>query len=112
MPCSSVSLLPLPACRPDGSNVMESVKAQVGFPMQFMLLADRCAKSTWRNPLNFKGRLAQTLFLSIVFGFVFLRLDNDLKGVQSRLGSLFFLCVQGERQLRCSYACMLSCTQQ
>lgn len=75
---------------------MESVKAKVSFPLQFMLLAERCAKSTWRNPLNFKGRLAQTLFLSIVFGLVFLRLDNDLKGVQSRLGSLFFLCVQCE----------------
>jgi hypothetical protein len=101
--------LPLPApaaCRPEGGALSSEVeKQQIGFPLQFALLAERCAKSTWRNPLNFKGRLAQTIFLSLVFGLIFLRLGNDMKGVQSRSGSLFFLITQCERA-RAPAACL------
>ena len=49
----------------------------------------------WRNPLILKGKLAQTLVLALIVGLIFRDLGDDLKGVQNREGSLFFLMVQG-----------------
>jgi len=59
------------------------------------LLAQRAFKNAWRNKLMLKGRFAQTLFLSILMGLIYLQLGTDQRGIQDREGSLFFVAVNG-----------------
>lgn len=67
---------------------------KAGWWTQFNLLSARCARNMWRNQLIIKGKAAQTIFLSLVIGLIYLQIPNDLVGVQDRQGSLFFLVVQ------------------
>ncbi|KAG2442858.1 hypothetical protein HXX76_002937 [Chlamydomonas incerta] len=69
--------------------------ATAPFWLQARLLARRALLNAWRNPLVFRGKLAQTIFLSLVVGLIYLQLSDDLAGVQDRQGSLFFLVVEG-----------------
>lgn len=62
--------------------------------IQFRLLAVRAAKNAWRNDLILKGKLAQTVILSLVVGLVYLKLGDDEQSIQDRQGSLFFIIVQ------------------
>ncbi|KXZ56662.1 hypothetical protein GPECTOR_1g597 [Gonium pectorale] len=73
----------------------EAENTAAAFWIQVPLLAQRAARNAWRNPLVAKGKLAQTIFLSVVVGLIFLRIGDDQRGVQDRQGSLFFLVVQG-----------------
>jgi len=68
---------------------------KASFGMQFYLLSARAQRNAWRNKLMLRGRLAQTLFLSVVIGLIFLQLTNDQRGIQDREGSLFFIAVNG-----------------
>ncbi|PNW85044.1 hypothetical protein CHLRE_03g169300v5 [Chlamydomonas reinhardtii] len=75
------------------SKLAESAVAP--FWLQAPLLARRALLNAWRNPLVFRGKLAQTVFLSLVVGLIYLQVSDDLAGVQDRQGSLFFLVVEG-----------------
>jgi hypothetical protein len=50
-----------------------AILTTASFVTQFNLLAQRTAKNSWRNNLIFKGKLAQTVFLALVVGLIFLR---------------------------------------
>eukprot|EP00762_Andalucia_godoyi_P003414 ANDGO_04254.mRNA.1 ABC transporter G family member 1 len=56
---------------------------------QTLLLMKRNILSSSRNRFVVRARLAQTLFLSLIVGLIFLQLDTDQKGVQNREGALF-----------------------
>lgn len=73
----------------------DAIQHKAPFLVQFVLLGQRAFKNAWRNPLIAKGKLAQTIFLSLVVGLIYLQVGSDLRGVQDRQGSLFFLVVQG-----------------
>jgi len=73
------------------SDVLE----RAPFTTQFHLLSERALKNAWRNKLMLKGRLAQTIFLGVLMGLIFLQLGNDQRGIQDRQGSLFFVAVNG-----------------
>lgn len=64
------------------------------YGLQFKLLAYRATRNMWRNKLILRGKLAQTIFLSLIVGLIYLNITSDLRGVQDRQGSLFFLVVQ------------------
>jgi len=70
------------------SDVLE----RAPFTTQFALLAQRALRNAWRNKLMLKGRFAQTLFLGVLMGLIYLQLGNDQRGIQDREGSLFFRC--------------------
>ena len=72
-----------------------AVQESASFIIQFGLLAQRAARFLWRNPLVFKAKAGQTIFLSIIIGLIYLRISSDYTGVQARQGSLFFIVVQG-----------------
>lgn len=46
-----------------------------------------------RDPLKTTSRIAQTIILSLLIGLVYLNLDLDQSGIQSRQGVLFFIAV-------------------
>ncbi|KAJ9505495.1 hypothetical protein QJQ45_028204, partial [Haematococcus lacustris] len=77
------------------TGVHESaIQQTAGFWIQFALLAKRAGYNAMRNKLILKGKLAQTVFLSLIVGLIYLQLGNDAKSVQDRQGSLFFIVVQ------------------
>ncbi|KAL6757501.1 ABC-2 type transporter-domain-containing protein [Haematococcus lacustris] len=71
-----------------------AIQQTAGFWIQFALLAKRAGYNAMRNKLILKGKLAQTVFLSLIVGLIYLQLGNDAKSVQDRQGSLFFIVVQ------------------
>jgi ABC-type multidrug transport system permease subunit len=73
------------------SDVLE----RAPFTTQFYLLSQRALKNAWRNKLMLKGRFAQTIFLGVLMGLIFLQLGTDQRGIQDRQGSLFFVAVNG-----------------
>lgn len=73
----------------------DAMHRQASLWTQWGALSKRAANNTWRNKLLLKGKLAQTIFLSLVVGLIYLNIGNDFASVQDRLGSLFFLVVQG-----------------
>jgi len=78
-----------------GGFKVSDVLERAPFTTQFYLLAQRAFRNAWRNKLMLKGRFAQTLFLSILMGLIYLQLGHDQRGVQDREGSLFFVAVNG-----------------
>eukprot|EP00762_Andalucia_godoyi_P008164 ANDGO_07428.mRNA.1 ABC transporter G family member ARB_01379 len=62
---------------------------ELGLIAQTVLLVKRNMLSSSRNRFVMSLRLAQTLFLSMIVGLIFLQLDTDQKGVQNREGALF-----------------------
>ncbi|KAG2499376.1 hypothetical protein HYH03_002951 [Edaphochlamys debaryana] len=79
----------------DSGIAREALTRHAPFWLQLLLLCSRAARNAVRNPLVLRGKLGQTVFLSLVVGLIFLNVSDDLTGVQDRLGSLFFLIVQG-----------------
>ncbi|KAJ3101116.1 hypothetical protein HDU97_001641 [Phlyctochytrium planicorne] len=60
---------------------------------QFTTLLGRNFKESFRNPAIIGATLGQGVFMCIVVGFIFYRLDLSQAGIQNRLGALFFLVV-------------------
>eukprot|EP00456_Euglypha_rotunda_P052471 TRINITY_DN4227_c1_g1_i14.p1 TRINITY_DN4227_c1_g1~~TRINITY_DN4227_c1_g1_i14.p1 ORF type:complete len:719 (+),score=105.36 TRINITY_DN4227_c1_g1_i14:239-2158(+) len=79
----------------DGGVSSGDVLENAPFPLQFQLLALRAFRNAVRNKLMVVGRAAQTIILALIFGLIYLQLDDDQRGVQNRQGSLFFVVVQG-----------------
>jgi hypothetical protein len=65
------------------------------FWRQFALLGQRALVNSWRNPLVAKGKLGQTVFMGLIVALIYLKTGNDLKSVQDRQGSLFFIIING-----------------
>jgi len=68
---------------------------RASFETQFYLLSHRAFLNAWRNKLMIKGRFAQTLFLSVLIGLIYLQVQNNQQGIQNREGSLFICAVSG-----------------
>eukprot|EP00762_Andalucia_godoyi_P003123 ANDGO_01002.mRNA.1 Protein white len=62
-----------------------------GFIRQVAILTDRAFVTTFRNPMMFKAKIAQTLTIALICGLIFFQLTTDQQGVQNRAGALFFL---------------------
>ncbi|KAJ3103626.1 hypothetical protein HDU97_009965 [Phlyctochytrium planicorne] len=60
---------------------------------QFTTLLGRNFKESFRNPAIIGATLGQGVFMCVVVGFIFYRLDLSQAGIQNRLGALFFLVV-------------------
>ncbi|KAI8608211.1 P-loop containing nucleoside triphosphate hydrolase protein [Chytriomyces sp. MP71] len=56
-------------------------------------LLGRNMKDLFRNKGAIGATVGQAIFLVLLMGFVFFKLDNDAAGVQSRIGFLFFICI-------------------
>jgi len=78
-----------------GGFKLSDVLERAPFKTQFDLLAQRAFRNAWRNKLMLKGRFAQTIFLSVLIGLIYLQLSADQQGIQNREGSLFFVAVNG-----------------
>jgi len=77
-----------------GGVSKHAIRGMAPFHLQFRLLAARAGANAWRNPLVLKGKLGQTIFLSLIVGLIYLNIASDARGVQDRQGSLFFIIVQ------------------
>ena len=64
-----------------------------GFFSQFKYLAKRNFVESSRNPLLIRTLFAQTLFISLIMGLIYLRVGHSQASSQDRLGALFFFCV-------------------
>lgn len=62
------------------------------FLHEFSLLASRTFTNLYRNPFLFLAHCVIALGLGLLLGSLFWQVDNDLPGVQNRLGVLFFMC--------------------
>ncbi|KAI8905004.1 P-loop containing nucleoside triphosphate hydrolase protein [Gorgonomyces haynaldii] len=60
---------------------------------EFAILVERNVLDTVRNKSTVIGILGQSIFITIIIGFIFWRLGLDVAGVQSRTGVLFFLII-------------------
>jgi len=78
-----------------GGFKLSDVLERASFRTQFDLLSQRAFRNAWRNKLMLKGRFAQTIFLSVLIGLIYLQLGADQQGIQNREGSLFFVAVNG-----------------
>ncbi len=58
----------------------DMLKVPASISTQFWLLLVRACKHAVRHPLILKGKLAQTVFLSLVVGLIFLQLGERLRG--------------------------------
>ncbi|RUS17489.1 hypothetical protein BC937DRAFT_89917 [Endogone sp. FLAS-F59071] len=74
------------ADRADGSLSLPA------FLHEFSLLASRTFTNLYRNPFLFLAHCVIALGLGLLLGSLFWQVDNDLPGVQNRLGVLFFMC--------------------
>jgi len=60
---------------------------------QALLLARRSLSDTLREPLKIRTVLAQTLFLGILLGLIYLQISDDATGARDRTGALFFILI-------------------
>jgi len=63
---------------------------------QFKVLFSRAVKNFFRNPLTFHVRIAQVVYLCILFGCLYFQLPDDLsqpKNVFNRQGAFFFFSI-------------------
>nr|QUF59466.1 ATP-binding cassette transporter Abcg-like1-2 [Brachionus angularis] len=65
-----------------------------GYLSQFYWLLWRQLKLDIRNPASTKVVLAQSIFIAVFLGLIFLRLDNNENGVQNRQGVIFIIIMQ------------------
>ncbi|KAJ3414935.1 ATP-binding cassette sub- G member 1 [Chytridiales sp. JEL 0842] len=80
-----------------GGIPQESHKSMANGWIQFTYLMQRESKNAFRNPLIFRQKLAQTLFMSIFIGLLYLRgrastLEQQRQNV---MGVLFFMSING-----------------
>ncbi|OAX80691.1 hypothetical protein ACJ72_04968 [Emergomyces africanus] len=62
---------------------------QVDFRRQFRVLTARTFKVTFRDPMGVAGSFFEAIGMSVITGWIFLRLDLSLAGIRSRQGSLY-----------------------
>ena len=64
-----------------------------GFWTQFTYLFSRASKNAFRNPLIVRAKFGQTLFISLLIGWLYVNTDSKtgFVAVQNRTGVLFFL---------------------
>ncbi|KAJ3265513.1 ATP-binding cassette sub- G member 2 [Chytriomyces hyalinus] len=65
----------------------------LSWPQELMVLFGRNMRDLFRDKGAIGATIGQAIFLVLLMGFVFFRLDNDAAGVQSRVGFLFFICI-------------------
>lgn len=73
---------------------LAAIQHRASWGTQMLLLANRTARNQWRNQLILKGKIGQSLVLSLIVGLIYLQVNDNLAGVQDRTGSLFFVVVQ------------------
>ncbi|EGE80497.2 ATPase [Blastomyces dermatitidis ATCC 18188] len=61
----------------------------VDFRRQFQVLTARTFKVTIRDPMGVAGSFFEAIGMSVITGWIFLRLDMSLAGIRSRQGSLY-----------------------
>jgi len=66
---------------------------KAGFGLQLKELCKRAMKFVMREPLLFKVRIFQTLFMGVLTGLIFLRLPNSLTGASNKISGGFFVAV-------------------
>jgi len=64
------------------------------FWVQFQVLTQRTFLNVFRNPFLLKIQYSVTIIVSLLLGYLYWHLANDLQhgGMQNRMGSLFFMC--------------------
>nr|UOU03352.1 ATP-binding cassette subfamily G-like 1 [Brachionus rubens] len=72
----------------------DAPKYNTGFLSQFGWLLWRQLKLDVKNPLATKVVIIQSIFVALFLGLIFLRLENNEKGVQNRTGALFIVIMQ------------------
>jgi hypothetical protein len=75
----------------------DSYKAMASPWIQFSYLIQRESKNAYRNPLIFRQRLMQTLFISVFIGLIYLRgrESSEEQKRQNIMGVLFFMAING-----------------
>ncbi|EGC42301.1 ABC transporter [Histoplasma capsulatum var. duboisii H88] len=68
-------------------NILPS--KNVDFRRQFLVLTARTFKVTIRDPMGVAGSFFEAIGMSVITGWIFLRLDLSLAGIRSRQGSLY-----------------------
>uniref|UniRef100_A0A7S3CZZ8 ABC transporter domain-containing protein n=1 Tax=Palpitomonas bilix TaxID=652834 RepID=A0A7S3CZZ8_9EUKA len=76
---------------PTRGAIAHKYKENVPAWMEWPVLMGRSFKNYIRNPTASKARLFQTVFQALLVGLIFLQTGNDSKGVQDRMGALFFI---------------------
>jgi ABC-type multidrug transport system ATPase subunit/ABC-type multidrug transport system permease subunit len=66
-------------------------KSVLGWLPSSIVLTARAFKATSREPMVTSAKLAQTVIMSLIIGFVFWQLGNDQKSIQSRTGAIFMV---------------------
>lgn len=67
------ALLARQACQTRSAPPPRLARARV---LQFALLTKRANANMWRNPLILRGKIAQTLFLSLIVGLIYLQVGG------------------------------------
>ena len=65
--------------------------ARIGLFAQFVILSKRTGRNLYRNPMLMLTHLAISILLSVLCGYLFYGLTDDIKGFQNRLGLFFFI---------------------
>jgi len=85
-----------PPLVPDDPSLAKGQKAnefKAGYWLQYVALSKRSVKHVLREPMIFKARLFQTLFMAVFGGLIFLRLNSTLTDASDRLSGSFFVMV-------------------
>jgi hypothetical protein len=79
--------------RVTGFTIKSYVVESASFGRQTLLLARRAWWHQLRSPLMLRAQAGQIIFMAILVGLIYLRMDNDQTSSQDRQGSLFFVVV-------------------
>ncbi|CEG42384.1 atp-binding cassette superfamily [Plasmopara halstedii] len=77
----------------DSVKIEEYQDSRLNFLGQIGVLSHRNVVRFVRDRLGFRAAIFQTLFISLIVGLIYLRLDLDQKGIQNFTGGFFFLIV-------------------
>lgn len=64
-----------------------------GAMYELMILMRRNFKEVVRDPATLGATFGQAIINMLIIGFVFFRMDTSYAGIQNRIGSLFFICI-------------------
>jgi ABC-type multidrug transport system ATPase subunit len=77
-------------------GLSDSSTQQMASPLlQFQVLLKRCAFDVKRNPMRGKAVLGQSVVFALIIALIWNKVPNDMKGVQDRVGAMFFMCANG-----------------
>jgi ABC-type multidrug transport system ATPase subunit len=65
---------------------------EVPFIRQLRVLTSRTALVTIRDPMGLLGVFLEAVFMGVVTGWIFYRLDGSLAGIRSRQGAMYVAC--------------------